>query len=315
MSDRVWFYADGGKQLGPYSESQFRDLIANGTVSGASYVWTSGMENWQRARDVPGLLDRPRPPGPPNLAGATLGGASLGGTSPGGVASPAASGAAGGVSGGSLWVDFGIWDFTWRSIVLAICSCFVIPLPWVLVWYLKWLVPHIQVRGRPNLGFEGTAMTIVPWFFGAVVVMIALALVGGELLSNLSLIVQLVLQWMFFKWLIANLTSDGRPLGLSFSGSIWAFLGWAVLGAISVFTIIGWAWVYTAWMRWFCNNIQGTRRAAIFNGSGLDFLWRAIVAAIASSFIIPIPWMYRWMMRWIASQTELVDRDARAIDA
>jgi hypothetical protein len=66
-------------------------------------------------------------------------------------------------------------------------------------------------------------------------------------------------------------------------------------------------------MRWFCNNIQGTRRAAIFNGSGLEFLWRAIVAAIACSFIIPIPWMYRWMMRWIASQTELVDRDA--IDA
>lgn len=304
MSDRVWFYADGGKQLGPYSESQFRDFIADGTVSEATYVWTSGMENWQRAQDVPGLLNRARPPGPPNLAGASFGGTSVGG---------AAASTASGVSDRSLWIDFGIWDFTWRSIVLAICSVVIIPLPWVLVWYLKWLVPHVQVRGRPNLSFEGTAMTIVPWFFGAVVVMIALAMTGSELIGNLSIIVQLVLHWLFLKWMIANLAAGGQPLGLSFSGSVWAFLGWAVLGIVSVITIIGWAWVWTASMRWLCDNIQGTRRAVIFNGSGLDFLWRVIVAAIAASFIIPIPWVYRWMMRWIASQTELADRDARAI--
>lgn len=311
MSDRVWFYADGGKQLGPFSESQFRDLIANGTVAGSSYVWTNGMENWQHAQDVPGLMNRPRPPGPPNLAA----GVSVGGNSIGGVPSSAASAAtAGGASGGSLWIDFGIWDFTWRSIVLGICSVLIIPLPWVLVWYLKWFVPHVQVRGRPNLSFEGTAMTIVPWFFGAVVVMVALAMTGSELLSNLSILVQVALQWLFVKWLIANLAADGRPLGLSFSGSIWAFFGWAVLGVISVITIIGWAWVYTAWMRWFCNNIQGTRRAVIFNGAGLDLLWRAIVAVIACSFIIPIPWVYRWMMRWFASQTELADRNARALN-
>lgn len=309
MSDRVWFYADGGKQLGPFSETQFRDLIANGTVSGASYVWTSGMENWQRAQDVPGLLDRPRPPGPPNLASAGGTGNNLGGMP------TAASGTnAGGATGGSLWIDFGIWDLTWRSIVLGICSMLIIPLPWVLVWYLQWLVPHLQVRGRPNLSFQGTAMQIVPWYFGAIVVMVALAMTGSDVLSNLSIVVQMVLQWLFIKWLVANLAADGRPLGLSFSGSVWAFLGWAVLGVVSVITIIGWAWVYTAWMRWFCNNIQGTRRAVVFNGSGLEFLWRAVVGAIACSFIIPIPWVYRWMMRWGASQTELVSRDAGALN-
>lgn len=310
MSDRVWFYADGGKQLGPFSETQFRDLIANGTVSDTSYVWTNGMENWQRAQDVPGLMNRPRPPGPPNLAG----GASAGGNSFGGVPSAASAATGSGASGGSLWIDFGIWDFTWRSIVLGICSMFIIPFPWLLVWYLKWLVPHVQVRGRPNLSFEGTAMTIVPWYFGAIVVIIALAMTGSEVLGNLSIIIQFVLHWLFLKWMIANLAADGRPLGLSFSGSIWAFLGWVVLGIVSAITIIGWAWVYTAWMRWFCNNIQGTRRAVIFNGSGLDVLWRVIVAAIACAFIIPIPWVYRWLMQWFASQTELVSRDAGAID-
>ena len=35
----------------------------------------------------------------------------------------------------------------------------VIPAPWVLVWYLNWLVPCIKVPGRPNLSFTGNAMT------------------------------------------------------------------------------------------------------------------------------------------------------------
>ncbi|MGB3867466.1 MAG: GYF domain-containing protein [Xanthobacteraceae bacterium] len=305
MADRVWFYADGGKQLGPFSEDQFRDLIAAGTIMAATYVWAEGMAGWQRAGEVPGLMTGgTRPPRPPSLDRGNIAGADFGG----GTAVSAASGA----SGRSLWIDFGIWDFTWRSIVLALCSLIVIPLPWVLVWYLKWLVPRVQVPGRPNLGFEGTAMTVVLWFFGSIVVMIALAISGSALLGNLSIVVQLVLQWLFVKWLIANLSAGGRPLGLGFSGSVWAFIGWAVLGAVSVITIIGWAWVYTAWMRWFCGNIQGTRRAVVFNGSGLGFLWRAIVAAIAAAFIIPIPWVYRWMMRWLAAQTELVDPEARA---
>ena len=98
----------------------------------------------------------------------------------------------------------------------------------------------------------------------------------------------------------------------SFSGSVWAYLGWTILAAISVLTIIGWAWVYVAWLRWFCRNIQGTRREVLFIGSGLEFLWRAIVAAVASIFIIPIPWVYRWMSQWLASQTVLAERGAHA---
>jgi hypothetical protein len=135
-------------------------------------------------------------------------------------------------------------------------------------------------------------------------------LLGSDVLSNLANLVQFVLYWLFLKWFIANLASNGQPLGLSFSGSVWAYLGWTILAIVSVFTIIGWAWVYTAATRWFCSNIQGTRREVIFNGAGLELLWRGVVTVIAASFIIPIPWVYRWMMRWFASQTELVARTA-----
>jgi GYF domain 2 len=289
MSNQSWFYASDGQQQGPFPEAQLRDLIARGTVSADTLVWTEGMSGWQRAGDIPGLVSGGAgPPVIPRAGGPRMN--------------------AGGYSGGTLSIDFGILEFTWRSIVLLIGLIFILPAPWATVWYLRWIVPCVQVPGRSNLGFTGQAMTLVPWYFGALVLLIAVALTGIQWLNNLMFLVEVALYWLFLKWMVANLASNGQPLGLSFSGSVWAYLGWSVLFAISIITIIGWAWVYVAWARWFCRNIQGTRREVIFNGTGLEVLWRGIVAAIASTFIIPIPWVYRWMSRWLASQTALAER-------
>lgn len=294
-----WFYASEGKQQGPYPEGQFRDLIAQGVVRPDTLVWSEGMAGWQKAAEIPGLIGGGAPPmipagGPPMTGGGGYAGAGSGG--------------GGGAAGGVLAVDFGILEFTWRTLVFLIGSCFVIPVPWLFVWYMKWLVPCVKVPGRPNLSFTGTAMTLVPWFFGFIVLAIVIGLVGIPLLSNLLFIAQIVLYWLLLKWMIANLASNDQPLGLSFSGSVWAYVGWNLLFAISVITIIGWAWVAAAQMRWFCRSIEGTRREIVFKGSGLGILWRGIVAAILCGFIIPIPWVYRWIMNWFGSQTELAPR-------
>jgi len=293
MSNRSWFYASSGQQQGPYPEAQLRDLITRGIVGADTLVWTEGMSGWQRAGEIPGLV--PGGSGPPSVP------------HPGG---PPPMG--GSYSGGPLSIDFGILEFTWRTLVLVVGLIFIIPAPWVLIWYIKWIVPCVRVPGRPNLSFEGEAMTIVPWYFGAVVLVVGVSLIGIQLLSNLMFFVYIALYWLLLRWFVANLASNEQPLGLSFSGSFWAYLGWTILAAISVITIIGWAWVYVAWLRWFCRNIQGTRREVLFIGSGLEFLWRGIVAALVSFFIIPIPWVYRWMSQWLASQTVLAERDARA---
>ena len=293
-----WFYASEGKQQGPFPEGQFRDLVAQGVVRPDTLVWTEGMAGWQKAAEIPGLIGGGAPPmvptgGPPMMGGSGYGGA-------GGYA------AAG--SGGSLSVDFGILEFTWRSIVLLIGMIFIIPAPWVFVWYTKWIVSCVRVPGRPNLSFTGNAMTLLPWYFGFIVLAIVIAFIGSQILSNLLFIVQIVLYWLLIKWMVANLASNEQPLGLAFTGSIWAYVGWNLLFAISIITIIGWAWVAAAQMRWFCRSIEGTRREIIFKGSGLGILWRGIVAAILCSLIIPIPWVYRWIMNWFASQTELAPR-------
>jgi GYF domain 2 len=289
MSDRSWFYAAQGQQQGPFPEAQFRSLIARGTVTPDTLVWSEGMAGWLRAGDIPDLTpSASRPPTVPQPGGRVTG--------------------AGGYGDRPLSIDFDILEFTWRSLVLLIGMIFIIPGPWAVVWYLRWIVPCVHVPGRPNLSFAGQAMTLVPWYFGALVVLIGVALTGIHWLNDLIIFVLIALYWLSLKWFVANIVSNEQPLGLAFSGTYWAYLGWAVLAFLSVITIIGWAWVYVASMRWVCRNIQGTRREVVFNGSGLEFLWRSIVIAIASAFIIPIPWMYRWKARWLASQTVLVER-------
>jgi GYF domain 2 len=291
MSSRSWFYASNGQQQGPVSEVQFRDLIARGIVTQQTLVWSEGMTGWQKAGDVPGLISAAMAPTMPSGGGPV-------------------SRSHGSVE--TLSLELGILEFVWRSIVFLIGVLFVIPAPWTIAWYTNWLVSRIQVPGRPNLSFTGSALTIALWFFGAIVVEIIFSAIaiqsGHQAIGELGGIIQLLLYWLFLKYLFANLASNGQPLGLSFSGSFWAFLGWTLLTVISFLTIIGWAWVYAAQMRWICRNIQGTRRQVVFKGSGLQLLWRVIVLALVCLLVIPIPWMYRWMLRWLLSQTELVPR-------
>jgi hypothetical protein len=286
MSNRSWFFASNGKQYGPYPEPEFRNSIADGTIRSDTLVWTEGMAGWQKAGDVPGLMS--------------------GGSSP--PAFPYAQAelaSRDGLEGGVISVDFGIWDFTWRSLALAFSFLFVIPVPWALLMYCRWIVSCVRVPQRPNLGFTGGVVELM-WFYAAVLLYIVAAWTQSQTLSFAVNIVQLVLYWLLIKWFVANLSSNGQPLGLSFSGSVWGFLGFTLLGVVSLVTIIGWAWVYVAQLRWMCRHIDGTRREVVFNATGLEFLWRAVVTALACLFIIPIPWMYRWFTRWLASQTALV---------
>ncbi|MBR0837174.1 DUF4339 domain-containing protein [Bradyrhizobium manausense] len=294
-----WFYASEGKQQGPFPEGQFRDLVAQGVVRPDTLVWTEGMAGWQKAAEIPGLIGGSGAPpiipagGPPMMGGGSYTGG-------------------GSTAGGLLSVDFGIVDFAWRTLALVIGSCFIIPIPWLFVWYTQWIVSCVKVPGRPNLSFTGNAMTIVPWFFGFIVLAIVIGYIGSQILSTAFYIVQIVFYWMLLKWMIANIASNGQPVGLSFTGSVLGYIGWNLLFAISMITIIGWAWVAAAQLRWTYRNIQGTRREIVFRGTGLGILWRGIVAAILSSFIIPIPWVYRWIMNWFASQTELTPRGSTA---
>ena len=83
----------------------------------------------------------------------------------------------------------------------------------------------------------------------------------------LAIPVQAVLSWMMVRWIASNLARTASSCRSAFNGSAIGYIGWHLLMYVSVITIIGWAWVITAWMRWNCRNIEGTRREVIFNGT------------------------------------------------
>jgi hypothetical protein len=291
MADRSWFYASEGQQKGPYPEAQLHDLITRGTVRADTLVWTEGMSGWQKAGDIPGLVSGGSgPPSIPQSGGPVM--------------------SAGGYGGGALSIDLPVWAFLGRCLLLMIGELLVIPAPWVVINYYNWITPRFHVPGRSNLGFTGQVGDI--WY-----VMIGLALttyagLAGNTIQLIAVPLQGFLSWMLLRWAIGNISANGQPIPMVFNGSVWAFVGWQVLSFLSFITIIGWAWVMTAFIRWICRNISGTRRELIFNGSGLEVLWRSIVFAIGCIFIIPIPWLLRWYTQWYVSQLALVERGAYA---
>jgi hypothetical protein len=133
---------------------------------------------------------------------------------------------------------------------------------------------------------------------------------GYHFLQYIIIPLQAFLSWMTVRWIASNLSSNGRQLPIAFDGSALTYIGWHVLLFISTVTIIGWAWVTTAWMRWMCRNVSGTQREIVFNASGLELLWRTLVFVLGSMLLIPIPWLLRWYTKWYVSQFELVERAA-----
>jgi len=290
MAGRSWFYASEGQQHGPYPEIQLRELLARGTLTADTLVWTEGMANWQRAGEIPGLL--PGASGPPVIPRS-------------GAASPSAGG-----YGGPLSIDLPLWGFLGRALVYVFGILLVIPAPWAGTGFYRWAVSRLHVPGRPNLAFTGQVGEF--WWVFVLMGLSGYAGLYGDYIQLLMVPLQGFLSWTLLRWLASRLSSNGRPLPIAFNGSVVTYIGWQILLAVSFITIIGWAWVATAWTRWICRNVEGTRREIVFKASGLDVLWRTIVFAIGCAFIIPIPWVIRWFTSWCVSQFELVERDTLA---
>ena len=286
MSNRIWFHASGGQQKGPFPEAQFRDLIARGIVQSDTLVWAEGMVGWQKAGEVPGLIPGAAPPSLP------------------------ADASAGGTGGGPLSVDLPLWSFLGWCILVTIGNLLVIPSPWTGTAYYRWLFPRIHVPQRPNLAFTGQVGDI--WY-----IFIAMGRAGAlgyldNTLQLLSVPIQAVLSWVLVRWVVANISSNGQPMAMTFTGSVWGMLGWQILTFLAVFTVIGWAWAIAAWARWLCRHVSGTRREMIFTATGLQVLWRTVAFGLGCLLIIPIPWVLRWYFTWSMSQFALVERGAVA---
>ena len=297
MSEKTWFVAIDGKPAGPYPEQQFMSFVASGQVDRNTLVWSEGMASWQRAGYVPGLFNASQLPGPPPVGAPNADQTMQRTITPrAGSAAMAHQPYVGLGFGYKLEADFAALPLFGRSLLYAIGTALIVTAPWAATSFYRWVVAHIRVPGRHDLAFEGKAGDIW-WAFILIPLSLMVPLAGIFLSFYFSLLT--------IRWAIRNISSEGRLLPLTFTGGYLPFLGWYVLLALSMVTIIGWAWVLAAWTRWFCRHIEGATRILSFNGSGWQILWRSWVTAIVCSLIIPIPWMMRWYYRWFVSQISI----------
>jgi uncharacterized membrane protein YjgN (DUF898 family) len=119
----------------------------------------------------------------------------------------------------------------------------------------------------------------------------------------LLILVDVFILMYIVRWYVGATRINGTSL--TFEGSYWSFLGYHLLYFVSFFTIIGWAWVLAAGIRWYYRSIDGSYVFS-FTAKGHDILWRTIVAMLAIMLIIPIPWVLVWMTRWPLEQTTIV---------
>lgn len=294
MADRSWYYAAQGQQQGPLSEDQLRDLVARGVVTGETLVWSDGMTGWEKASQVPGLMG--------NLGGYAAGRLpALNETSPYDIAPGGAPAA--------LSAKFELWAYLGWGLLSFVGQLLVVLSPWTAVYFYRYVVERTLVPGRPNLSFTGQPLDI--WYvFMGIGVLSYLSLSDYSVLQLVGFVGQAFLGWMVLRWAISKLASNGEPLPIRFEGSPVIYFGWYLFMVVASITIIGWAWVITAWMRWICRNIHGTRREVIFTATGWQVLWRSFVFGIGCAFIIPIPWVLRWYTQWYISQFALVPRSA-----
>ncbi len=63
-NDTQWFMALGGHQVGPVSESEIVSNLVNGSADADTLVFTAGMDDWTKLREVPRLSQHLRAPAP-----------------------------------------------------------------------------------------------------------------------------------------------------------------------------------------------------------------------------------------------------------
>ena len=285
MPDRLWFFAADSKQQGPYPEPQFRDFFARGALGADTLVWTEGMANWQRAGEIPGLSARSA--APPATARPV-------------VEPDSADG-----QDGALWLNAGVWPLLGRSLLFMIGLFLVIPAPWTATSFYRWLASRLAVPGRPHLAFDGQVGDL--WYVFVLVGLLSYAGASSYTVVKLaSFVLQPFLSWMIVRWVTANLSSNKQPLPIAFNGSVWGYVGWYLLLAVSFITIIGWAWVFKFMMQWVCRNVRGTM-SFDFTASGLSVLGHFAGFFAASLFIVPIPWVWRWLTNWMVNQISAQD--------
>jgi hypothetical protein len=282
-----FYYLDGARnQQGPVPADEIARLIHVGTIRRDTMVWSAGMPDWRAVGQVSEFASLFAQPGQQGAA------PSYPGQMPAGTMDGA----------DRLVAQLGVWGLFWRSLVAILGNLVVIPAPWTATMVYRYFAHSTWLPDGRRLTFAGTAGDIWYVFVGLAI----LGLVGQvhEAAPLITLPLSSMLNYLVFRWLCAKVGSEDGTVKLEFRGGFWGYVGWSLLVFLSLFTIIGWAWVLKFFVRWMCRNISGSLNFD-FAGTGWGILWRTVVFGLAAIFIIPIPWLIRWLSAWFIGQVRV----------
>lgn len=206
------------------------------------------------------------------------------------------------------------------TLLVFVLSLPLVPAAWGVAAFMGWWAGNLAFSDGTWAAFEGRAGQVWP----LVAALIFLALLPGlaaglaapgEKATGLQMLLTLVLlpleaalKLPLYRWLIENIRLEpgGRP---RFTGRYWAYLGWSAAFSLSFFTVVGWAWVGVAMVRWFCRHTSGDGYDLAFAGTGWGLLWRGVVWLVGMVLILPIPWVLRSMYAWLADNLIILRHD------
>ena len=204
-----------------------------------------------------------------------------------------------------------------------------IPVGWT--YTVRWVLENIELSGGPKLSFRGRAAEAYVYFLLTAVFSVlnrqdptTWDVLRGLEPPLLGLIVlamwicllatQGLVYWNLYRWVCTNVSlSSGSTL--MFHGGVWRYIGWTILQVLSIFTVVGWAWVQTAFLRWQLGQTRTSGTQLQFRGSGFGVLWRTVGATAACILIVPIPWVVTYMIGWYLANIELSAVDMARVTA
>jgi len=181
--------------------------------------------------------------------------------------------------------------------------------PWIFEAVCRWFCQALRFSDDSRADFSGRGGQIFGWWIlwmlaghrwniatpERVALEIALFFLG--LWSTLNVL----------RWFVSHIElTTGRRL--VFDGGYVELLGWQILLALSVLTIIGWAWALAAMYRWLADHTSGPDAVVKFHGVGGQILWRTLAAFLFSIPVVTIPWAWLWYARWLVRSTTLEGR-------
>ncbi len=197
----------------------------------------------------------------------------------------------------------GALDFFFRLLGAIFAMMLVIPAPWIACWYARRIVSHVRLSDGTALMFTGvpSSVAIVAILYG-IFLLASATYEDDELWSNILTLAGIPLGWAVLRWFVNH-----AQLGASsfrFDGSIWGYIGWALLTYLSILTIVGWAWVMAAFYRWIARNTRHSEGVLRFVGEGHQILWRLLIFILFCLPVITLPWAMKWLFRWFVQRVE-----------